>query len=216
MVFLDCPLRTAKVTEVENILESFLKALILSFSKFDVWHYDEMLQYKQRFLNINDRFFPPKLHDYVIFLKAHKYWVSLQVTWKMTSWSWPSTLFLTILHQFERMWGLQIRWGRGKEAWEYEIKAGTLKEKMLFLCGFESLFFKGSPPHLLWVWHMVCGTDGCTVIQLLSIWHSCSACVPCQLASSGLGSWNELIPPSCFASESREMLLFTNFPSKPF
>lgn len=41
-------------------------------------------------------------------------------------------------------------WMRAREEGEYEIKACALQEKMLFLCGFENLFLKGSPPHLLW------------------------------------------------------------------
>lgn len=140
------------------------------------------------------RDFFPKLHDYMIlffFFKAHRYWVSLQVTWKMTSWSWPSTLLLTILHQFERRWGLKIGWGRGKEAWEYEIKAGTLKEKMLFLCGFESLFLKGSPPHLLWglaygVWYRWMHSN--TAVKYLALL-LCLCSLPAGQQRPGLVEW---------------------------
>lgn len=86
---------------------------------------------------------------------------------------------------------------------------------MPFLCGFESLFLKGPPPTYLGVWHMVCGTDGCAAIQLVRIWRSCSA-VPAAGGQKQPGLWSELIPPSCYARESGDMLLFTSFPSKPF
>lgn len=36
----------AKMTDVDSILESFLKVLTPSFPKFDMWHYDEMLRHK--------------------------------------------------------------------------------------------------------------------------------------------------------------------------
>lgn len=101
---------------------------------------------------------------------------------------------------------------RGERPWDQSTRT---KEKWPFPCGSENLLLKGSPPHLPRIWHMGCATDGYTGTQLVSIWHSFHG-APCQLASSSLGLQNGLIPPSCYAKESREMLSFTNFPSKPF
>lgn len=53
----------------------------------------------------------------------------------------------------------------------------TIGENAFSLWLWKSLF-KGIPSPPTRVWHVVCATDGCTVIQLLSIWHPCSAVLP--------------------------------------
>ena len=78
------------------------------------------------------------------------------------------------------------------------------------------IFCKGSPPHLLWgladgvCYRWIRSNTAVKDLALLL----CGAL--CQLAGSSPSSEKELIPPSCYAKDRRELLLLTNFPSKPF